>query len=80
MFLIGIFLFFYVVVEAFQGKLQYSFEGWIGSGLYSIGDRFVSMPSRTLFMDMVYALTLLIALIMIFIGWTGHRSEGKSVR
>lgn len=73
MFLIGILLFFYVVIEAFEGNLQYSFEGWIGSGLYSIGARFSSIPSKALFMNVVYGLTLLISFIMIYVGFTGHR-------
>lgn len=73
MFLIGILLFFYVVVEAIEGKLQYSFEGWIGTGIYDVAGRFTAMPSITLFMDMVYALTIILALGMIYIGATSSR-------
>ena len=73
MFLIGVLLFFYVVVEAIEGKLQYSFEGWIGTGIYDVVGRFTAMPSITLFMDMVYALTIILALGMIYIGATSSR-------
>ena len=73
MFLIGVLLFFYVVVEAIEGKLQYSFEGWIGTGIYDVAGRFTAMPSMTLFMDLVYALTIILALGMIYIGATSSR-------
>ena len=73
MFLIGVLLFFYVVVEAIEGKLQYSFEGWIGNGIYYVAGRFTTMPSITLFMDLVYALTIILALGMIYIGATSSR-------
>ena len=73
MFLIGVLLFFYVVVEAIEGKMQYSFEGWIGTGIYDVAGRFTAMPSITLFMDMVYALTIILALGMIYIGATSSR-------
>ena len=73
MFLAGVLLFFYVVVEAIEGKLQYSFEGWIGTGIYDVAGRFTAMPSITLFMDMVYALTIILALGMIYIGATSSR-------
>lgn len=73
MFLIGVLLFFYVVVEAIEGKLQYSFEGWIGTGIYDVVGRFTAMPSITLFMDLVYALTIILALGMIYIGATSSR-------
>ena len=73
MFLAGVLLFFYVVVEAIEGKLQYSFEGWIGTGIYDVAGRFTAMPSKTLFMDLVYALTIILALGMIYIGATSSR-------
>lgn len=73
MFLAGVLLFFYVVVEAIEGKLQYSFEGWIGTGIYDVAGRFTAMPSMTLFMDLVYALTIILALGMIYIGATSSR-------
>ena len=73
MFLIGVLLFFYVVVEAIEGKLQYSFEGWIGTGIYDVAGRFTAMPSITLFMDLVYTLTIILALGMIYIGATSSR-------
>ena len=73
MFLAGVLLFFYVVVEAIEGKLQYSFEGWIGTGIYDVVGRFTAMPSITLFMDLVYALTIILALGMIYIGATSSR-------
>ena len=73
LFLIGVLLFFYVIVEAIEGKLQYSFEGWIGTGIYDIAGRFETMPSITLFMDLVYALTIILSLGMIYIGATSSR-------
>ena len=73
MFLIGVLLFFYVVVEAIEGKMQYSFEGWIGTGIYDVAGRFTAMPSITLFMDLVYTLTIILALGMIYIGATSSR-------
>ena len=73
MFLIGVLLFVYVIVEAIEGKLQYSFEGWIGTGIYDVVGRFTAMPSITLFMDLVYALTIILALGMIYIGATSSR-------
>lgn len=73
MFLIGVLLFFYVVVEAIEGKLQYSFEGWIGTVIYDVVGRFTAMPSITLFMDLVYALTIILALGMIYIGAKSSR-------
>ena len=75
MFLAGVLLFFYVVVEAIEGKLQYSFEGWIGTGIYDVAGRFTAMPSITLFMDLVYALTIILALGMIYIGATSSRKR-----
>ena len=73
LFLIGVLLFFYVIVEAIEGKLQYSFEGWIGTGIYDVAGRFTAMPSITLFMDLVYALTLILSLGMIYIGAKSSR-------
>ena len=35
--------------------------------------RFTAMPSITLFMDLVYALTIILSLGMIYIGATGSR-------
>ncbi len=75
MFLIGILLFFYVIVEAFKGTLQYSFEGFIGSGLYSISSRFTNMPPEALFMDLVYVLTLLLSIVMMYAGFTMEKAD-----
>lgn len=73
-FLIGLLLFAYVIVEAIKGELQYSFEGFIGSGLYGIASHFTSsLPARGAFMDIVYALTLVLALLMMWVGITGDR-------
>ena len=73
LFLVGVLLFFYVIVEAIEGKLQYSFEGWIGIGMYDLSEKFTAMPSMTLFMDLVYFMTFVLALGMIYIGGTSNK-------
>ncbi len=72
-FIIGFLLVLYVAAEALGHTLQYSFEGYIGTGVYLIADRFYSMPSMGLFLDIVYVFTFLAGILMMWIGITGER-------
>ncbi len=72
-FIIGILLVVYVIAEWINGTLQYSFEGYIGSGIYGISSHFTSMPSYNSFMTVVYVLTFVAGLLMVWIGLTGER-------
>ena len=74
MLIIGFLLVIYVIAEWINGTLRYSFEGYIGSGVYGITDYFSPnfMP-YAVFMGIVYVLTFLLGIAMIWIGATGER-------
>ena len=73
----GLLLSLYVVAAWIGGTLQYSFEGYIGSGIYGIGNYFdAGFMSRGTFMSIVYVLTLLLGIIMIIAGF-GDRKKGE---
>jgi len=75
-FLIGLFLTIYVIVEWLQGTISYSFEGWIGTGAWRMINYF--SPGFTPmgeFLSIVYLLTLLIGLGMMYIGMRGRHEK-----
>lgn len=73
-FIIGLLLLIYFIVEAMKGRLQYSFEGFVGTGVYGIASHLTdSMPSEGLFMSIVYAFTVALSLLLMWIGITGGK-------
>lgn len=77
-FLIGILLALYMVSSWISGTLQDSFEGYIGSGIYGIANfaspNFMAFGS---FMTIVYILTFLMAIMMVWIGIAGQKEGEK---
>lgn len=68
-FIIGIITVIYVITEWIGGKIQYSIEGYVGSGLFDIITFFDKhFISRGLFMNLVYVATLLFGIILVWIG------------
>lgn len=72
--LMGALLVIYVVAEWIGGTLQYSFEGYIGNGIYGIANYAnPGFASHASFMAVVYVLTALFGILMVWIGLTGER-------
>ncbi|MBX8640810.1 MAG: hypothetical protein KIY10_09295 [Thermoplasmata archaeon] len=71
---LGVLLVIYVIAEWINGTLQYSFEGYIGSGVYGIASYFTtSMPRYNTFMTLVYVFTFLIGIGMVWVGLSGEK-------
>jgi hypothetical protein len=68
----------YMVSSWISGTLQDSFEGYIGSVIYGVVN--VVRPNFMAFgyfMAIVYALTFLMAVMMVWVGIAGQRDGGK---
>jgi hypothetical protein len=77
-FIIGFLLVIYVLAGAFGGTLQYSFEGYIGSGVYFIASRFTTMPlPQSVFLGIVYAITIMIGILLMVRGLFGQKQRNK---
>lgn len=73
LFILGFLLVVYLIASWINGTLQYSFEGYIGSGVFWIGN--IASPgfmSLTSFMDIVYVLTFLLGIVMMYGGISGE--------
>ena len=73
-FLIGVLLALYMVSSWISGTLQDSFEGYIGSIVYGIAN-FASPNFMAFgyFMTIVYVLTFLMAVMMVWVGIVGQK-------
>lgn len=70
----GFLLTIYVIAAWIGGTLEYSMEGYIGNGIYTIIDYFnPNFSSHTLFMFAVYVLTFLAGILMMWIGLAGEK-------
>lgn len=77
-FLIGILLALYMVSSWISGTLQDSFEGYIGSSVYGVVN-FASPNFMAFgyFMTIVYVLTFLMAVMMVWVGIVGQKDGEK---
>lgn len=77
-FLIGFLLALYMISSWIAGTLQDSFEGYIGTSVYGIvnyaSPNFMAFGS---FMTIVYILTFLMAVFMVWIGIMGRKDGEK---
>jgi hypothetical protein len=77
-FIIGLLLIIYVAAGAIGGTLQYSFEGYIGSGAYYIASRFTAMPlTETVFLGIIYAVTIMFGIVLMMNGVFGQKRRKK---
>lgn len=71
-FLLGFLLTIYVIMEWIEGTIKYSMEGWIGNGVYTVINYFSpNFTAHSTFMTVVYVLTFLLGIFMMFIGTGG---------
>ncbi|MEM0202112.1 MAG: hypothetical protein QXR73_02955 [Candidatus Micrarchaeaceae archaeon] len=74
LFILGFLLTIYVIAEWLQGTIQYSFEGWIGGSAFAIANQFSpNFMAKGSFLDIVYVLTLVIGIAMIFLAMVGGK-------
>lgn len=72
--LIGILTVIYVIAEWIGGHLQYSLEGYVGGGVFGIANYLnPGFASYNSFMAIVYVLTFIFGILMVWIGLTGER-------
>lgn len=80
LFLVALGTLIYLVSDAFSGHLQYSFPGVIGNDIYAAIGNNPNFFGHSFFMDLVYTITFLVVIVMLYAGlkMEGKRKSGKS--